>query len=119
MVLVHEDADDITQNTFIKAFKNINNFLNSLLFKKFIDFNQKNNHTFFDFEDSYKMFRLRRAKFPLQKTHFEIPIFHFFRRRRAKFPLNPLRSVAIVNNLAFLLQLFFACGHHNYLHLKI
>lgn len=33
MVLIHEDADDITQNTFIKAFKNINNFHgNSSLF---------------------------------------------------------------------------------------
>ena len=26
MVIVHEDADDICQNTFIKAFKNIHNF---------------------------------------------------------------------------------------------
>lgn len=26
MVIVHEDADDITQNTFIKAFKNLENF---------------------------------------------------------------------------------------------
>lgn len=33
MVLVHEDADDITQNTFIKAFKNIHKFQhNSSLF---------------------------------------------------------------------------------------
>ncbi|WP_194973137.1 RNA polymerase sigma factor [Aquiflexum lacus] len=33
MVLIHEDADDITQNTFVKAFKNINNFRgNSSLF---------------------------------------------------------------------------------------
>ena len=26
MVIVHEDADDVTQNTFIKAFKNLENF---------------------------------------------------------------------------------------------
>ncbi|WP_373523227.1 RNA polymerase sigma factor [Aquiflexum sp.] len=33
MVVIHEDADDITQNTFVKAFKNINNFHgNSSLF---------------------------------------------------------------------------------------
>jgi RNA polymerase sigma factor (sigma-70 family) len=33
MVIIHEDADDITQNTFVKAFKNINNFHgNSSLF---------------------------------------------------------------------------------------
>lgn len=33
MVIVHEDADDICQNTFIKAFKNIPNFKgNSTLF---------------------------------------------------------------------------------------
>lgn len=33
MVLVHEDADDITQNTFIKAFRNIHKFQhNSSLF---------------------------------------------------------------------------------------
>jgi len=33
MVIVHEDADDITQNTFIKAFKNLENFhSNSSLF---------------------------------------------------------------------------------------
>lgn len=33
MVVVHEDADDICQNTFIKAFKNIRNFKgNSTLF---------------------------------------------------------------------------------------
>ncbi|GHB49287.1 RNA polymerase sigma factor [Mongoliitalea lutea] len=33
MVLIHEDADDITQNTFIKAFRNIHKFQqNSSLF---------------------------------------------------------------------------------------
>ncbi|MCR9015631.1 RNA polymerase sigma factor [Aquiflexum gelatinilyticum] len=33
MLIIHEDADDITQNTFIKAFKNIENFQgNSSLF---------------------------------------------------------------------------------------
>ena len=33
MVIIHEDADDITQNTFIKAFKNLENFQsNSSLF---------------------------------------------------------------------------------------
>lgn len=33
MVLIHEDADDITQNTFIKAFKNLHSFNgNSSLF---------------------------------------------------------------------------------------
>ncbi|AFL85839.1 RNA polymerase sigma factor, sigma-70 family [Belliella baltica DSM 15883] len=33
MVIIHEDADDITQNTFIKAFKNLGNFnSNSSLF---------------------------------------------------------------------------------------
>ncbi|MFD2037437.1 RNA polymerase sigma factor [Belliella marina] len=33
MVIIHEDADDITQNTFIKAFKNLDNFHgNSTLF---------------------------------------------------------------------------------------
>lgn len=33
MVLIHEDADDITQNTFIKAFKNLHRFNgNSSLF---------------------------------------------------------------------------------------
>ncbi|MFC3414365.1 RNA polymerase sigma factor [Algoriphagus hitonicola] len=33
MVLIHEDADDLTQNTFIKAFKNIDKFQeNSTLF---------------------------------------------------------------------------------------
>ncbi|AGA79013.1 RNA polymerase sigma factor [Echinicola vietnamensis] len=26
MVIIHEDADDLVQNTFVKAFKNINNF---------------------------------------------------------------------------------------------
>ena len=26
MVIVHEDADDVVQNTFIKAFKNIHKF---------------------------------------------------------------------------------------------
>jgi RNA polymerase sigma factor (sigma-70 family) len=33
MVIIHEDADDITQNTFVKAFKNLSNFhANSSLF---------------------------------------------------------------------------------------
>lgn len=33
MVLIHEDADDLTQNTFVKAFKNIDKFQeNSTLF---------------------------------------------------------------------------------------
>ncbi|MCH6198892.1 RNA polymerase sigma factor [Aquiflexum sp. LQ15W] len=33
MLIIHEDADDVTQNTFIKAFKNIENFQgNSSLF---------------------------------------------------------------------------------------
>lgn len=33
MVIIHEDADDVTQNTFIKAFRNIHKFQsNSTLF---------------------------------------------------------------------------------------
>lgn len=63
MVIIHEDADDITQTTFIKAFKNIQNFNgNSSLFtwlyriatNESLNFLQKKKRKFFSSIDDHE-----------------------------------------------------------------
>lgn len=63
MVIIHEDADDITQTTFIKAFKNIQNFNgNSSLFtwlyriatNESLNFLQKKKRRFFSSIDDHE-----------------------------------------------------------------
>lgn len=65
MVIIHEDADDVTQNTFIKAFRNIQKFQsNSSLFtwlyriaiNESLNFLEKKKRRFFlPIEDHYEV----------------------------------------------------------------
>lgn len=65
MLIIHEDADDVTQNTFIKAFRNIENFQgNSSLFtwlyriatNESLNFlEKKKKRFFFPLEDHFEM----------------------------------------------------------------
>ena len=69
MLIFHEDADDVTQNTFIKAFRNLENFQgNSSLFTWLYRIATNESLNFLEKKKEGFSYRLKTMSRPCQDT---------------------------------------------------